>query len=182
MTLPFAARSFRLFWSRGSGKEGWSISLPRSTRPCFSIPTANLRRLLANACRWAAASLPPLEVRGPLILEATFRRQPEPHRTIVHLLNHASSWGMHSIYQKLAPLPAELDANTAIPDRSELRGTWPSREEVIPLSDIRVICRIPGVTKATLQPENLALPLKKTEGAVEVVVPKLEMHSMVVFE
>jgi hypothetical protein len=56
------------------------------------------------------------------------------------------------------------------------------REESIPLHDIRVICRIPGVTRATLQPENLELPLKRGDGGVEAIVPKLEMHSMVVFE
>jgi len=39
-----------------------------------------------------------------------------------------------------------------------------------------------GVTKATLQPENLSLPLTRTSDGVEAVVPKLEMYSMVVFE
>ena len=36
--------------------------------------------------------------------------------------------------------------------------------------------------KATLQPENRDLPLKKVKDGVEVLVPKVEMHSMVVFE
>ena len=62
-------------------------------------------------------------------------------------------------------------------------GPWTVRREVIPLHDIKVRCRVSGVTKATQQPENIGLPLKTLpDGAVEVVVPKIEMYSMVVFE
>jgi hypothetical protein len=164
--------------------QGRAVYFPAGVdKAMFFYPDGYQRRLIAGACRWAAhGASPPLEVEGPLILAATFRRQPASKRAIVHLLNHASSWGMHSIYQKLAPLPAELQRQYGHPDRSELRGTWPSREEVIPLHDIHVTCRIPGVTRAKQQPENLELPLKPTAGGVEVIVPKLGMHAMVVFE
>lgn len=149
----------------------------------FFYPDGYMRRMLANACRWTARDEPPpLEVKGPLILTATFRRQPERKRTIVHLLNQASSWGMHSIYQKLAPLPEEINKQWGFPNQSELRGTWPVREEIIPLSGIRVICRVPGVKKAMQQPEGIELLLKPAGGGVEVTVPRLEMHSLVVFE
>ena len=56
------------------------------------------------------------------------------------------------------------------------------REEVIPLSNIRVTCRIPGIKKATLQPGGVNLPLTKTENGMQVIVNNLEMHGMVVFE
>ena len=139
--------------------------------------------MLANAVRWAARDVPPpVEVEGPLILTTTFRRQPDKNRVVVHLLNNASSWGMHSIYQKLAPLPEELNKQWGFPNQSELRGTWPVREEVIPLSGIRVTCRLPGITKATLQPGAMALPLSKTADGVEVTVNDLGMHAMVIFE
>ena len=139
--------------------------------------------MLVNACRWVAGNAkPPVEVAGPLMLLTIFRRQPRSGRTIVHLLNSGSSWGLHSIYQKLAPLPEELRKEFGYPDSPELRGTWPIREEVIPLHDIRVICRVAGVKKATLQPENLELPLTKVADGVSVLVPKVSMHSMVVFE
>ena len=121
-------------------------------------------------------------MEGPLLLSTTFRRQPAAGRTIVHLLNDHSSYGRHSIYQKLAPLPAELQKSWGFPNQSELRGTWPVREEVIPLSDIRVRCRLPNIHQATLQPENQPLPLTRLRDGVEVTVPKLQMHSMVVFE
>jgi hypothetical protein len=116
------------------------------------------------------------------LLSATFRRQHQPDRIVVHLLNDHSSYGRHSIYQKLAPLPKELSKSWGFPNQSELRGTWPIREEVIPLSGIKVRCRIPGIKKATLQPENLNLPISSDAGTIEVTVPQLNMHSMVVFE
>ena len=52
---------------------------PASTRRCSFIPDTYIRQLLANACRWAAADVPPpVEVEGPLLLSATtFRRQPQ---------------------------------------------------------------------------------------------------------
>jgi hypothetical protein len=149
----------------------------------FFYPDTYIRQLLANACRWAAADdAPPVEAEGPLILATTFRRQPHEGRIVVHLLNDHSSYGRHSIYQKLAPLPAELRQSWGFPNQSELRGTWPVREEAIPLVDIKVRCRIPGIKKATLQPENLSLPVRRESDAIEVTVPKLNLHSMVVFE
>ncbi|HZJ14631.1 MAG TPA: beta-galactosidase trimerization domain-containing protein, partial [Chthoniobacteraceae bacterium] len=149
----------------------------------FFYPDAYMRQMLANAVRWAAREVPPpVEVEGPLILTTTFRRQPDKHRVVVHLLNNASSWGIHSIYQKLAPLPEELNKQWGFPNQSELRGTWPVREEVIPLSGIRVTCRLPGITKATLEPGAVALPLSKTADGVQVTVNDLGMHAMVIFE
>ena len=62
------------------------------------------------------------------------------------------------------------------------RGTWPIREEVIPLHGISVICRAPGIKKATLQPGGLELPIQRTADGIEVTVNNLGMHAMVVFE
>jgi hypothetical protein len=150
----------------------------------FFYPDSYIRQVISNACRWAAGDTPPpVEVEGPLLLATTFRRQPNEKRTIVHLLNDHSSYGRHSIYQKLAPLPAELETKWGFPNQSELRGTWPVREEVIPLRDIRVISRQANVQRATLQPGGQDLPIERlADGAARVTVPQLEMHAMVVFE
>jgi len=64
----------------------------------------------------------------------------------------------------------------------EMRSPWPIREEVIPLHDIQVTCRKAGVRKATLEPGGLDLPLTRAGDAVTVNVPRIEMHSMVIFE
>ena len=61
----------------------------------------------------------------------------------MHLLNDHSSYGRHSIYQKLAPLPKELQKSWGFPNQSELRGTWPVREEVIPLCDSKSAAACP---------------------------------------
>ncbi len=165
--------------------EGRVVYLPAGfDKAMFFYPDAYIRQVLGNACRWAAGNTPPpLEVEGPLLLATTFRRQPKENRTIVHLLNDHSSYGRHSIYQKLAPLPAELEMKWGFPNQSELRGTWPVREEVIPLRDIHVICRDPAVKQATLQPGGLVLPIERLpDGTARVTVPQVEMHAMVVFE
>jgi len=164
--------------------KGRVVYFPASIdKGMFFYPDAYMRQMLANAARWAAHDERPLlEVRGPLILTTTFRFQPEPKRYIVHLLNQGSSWGMHSIYQKLAPVPEELNKQWGFPNQSELRGTWPVREEIIPLNNIHVICRIAGIKKATLQPGAIDLPLTKIDGGLEVTVNNLDMHAMVVFE
>ena len=138
----------------------------------FFYPNTYIGEMLVNATRWTAGDSPaPLEVDGPLMLAVTYRRQPALKRTIVHLLNDQSSYGRHSLYQKLR-----------MPDNS-LMGPWTVRREIIPLHDIKVLCRINGMTKATQQPENISLPLTQLpRGGVEVVVPKLGMYSLVVFE
>ncbi len=138
----------------------------------FFYPNSYIGALLLNAARWAAGdSKAPLEVDGPLMLAVTYRRQPTMHRTIVHLLNDQSSYGRHSLYQKLM-----------LPNKS-LMGPWSVRREIIPLQDIKVRCRISGMTQATQQPENIRLRMTPlAEGGVEVVVPKLSMYSLVVFE
>ena len=41
--------------------------------------------------------------------------------------------------------------------------------------------RLSGIRRAHLQPENVPLALKKVEGGVEVTVPKVTLHSLVVF-
>ena len=164
--------------------KGRVVYFPASIdKGLFFYPDTYMRQMLTNAARWVARDVPPpVEVKGPLILTTTFRRQPKDNRIVVHLLNQASSWGQHSIYQKLAPLPEELNKQWGFPNQSELRGTWPVREEVIPLSGICVTCRVPGITKATLQPGDQELALHPIEGGVQVIVDDLEMHAMVVFE
>src|SRR5262249_55103886 len=126
----------------------------------FFYPNAFVGQMLVNSTKWAAGDAkPPVETEGPLLLAVTYRRQPEKHRTVVHLLNDQSSYGRHSIYQKLQ-----------LPDHS-LTGPWTVRREVIPLHDIKVRCRLPGIKKATQQPENRELTLQALpDGAVQVVV------------
>lgn len=164
-------------------KSGRVVYLPAAfDKAMFFYPESWIRQVLVNACRWVGREPPALEIQGPLMLATTFRRQPDKNRLIVHLLNDASSWGRHSIYQKLAALPEELNRKWGLPAQSELRGVYPNREEIIPLTDIRVLCRVPGQWRAVQQPENRPLEVRPLDDGIEVLVPQLQMHSMVVFE
>ena len=120
-----------------------------------------LRELMAAAVRWAAAAPPRDEVVAPLIVQATYftQRTPAGERRVIHLLNECSSFGRASLPQ----------------------GAMPLREEVIPISGVRVLAGTPA-TRAWLEPGHEPLPLATTEGRLEVTVPRLGLHAMVVIE
>ena len=63
-----------------------------------------------------------------------------------------------------------------------LRSFFPLREETIPIHDIRVSFRGYALGDIRLQPEGLKLEAKREGDVVTVIVPKLEVHSMVVAE
>ena len=73
----------------------------------------------------------------------------------------------------------EINTMTA---RSLASGTPPMREEMLPISGISLRLRDRDIRKVTLQPEDTELAMRKTADYVEVSVPVLEMHSMVVAE
>lgn len=127
----------------------------------FISPFQYQRPLMVNAIRWAAgAAVPPIEVSAPMCVQATFYQQNEGRRTIVHLLNELNT-----------------TADRALPEMNP-----PMREEVIPLAGIKVFFRDGSIKSAMLQPEGTRLDLKRVDDGVEVTVPKLELHSMVVAE
>jgi len=55
------------------------------------------------------------------------------------------------------------------------------RREVIPVHDLKVRLNR-DVQRVLLVPGEQELPVRRSGGAAEVVVPKLEMHSMLVVE
>jgi outer membrane protein assembly factor BamB len=153
--------------------QGRVVYLPSALdKALYFFPNTYLRSMLVNACKWVAQDAkPPIEVDAPMMLAVTYRIQPVQHRTVVHLLNDQSSYGRHSIYQKML-----------LADGS-LLGPWPVREEILPLKNITVRCRVSGITRATQQPENVPLPLTPlADGGAQVVVPTVNMYSLVVFE
>jgi outer membrane protein assembly factor BamB len=153
--------------------QGRVVYLPAAIdKALYFFPNTYLRSMLVNACKWVAQDAkPPVEVDAPIMLAVTYRSQPAQRRTVVHLLNDQSSYGRHSIYQKMLMTDGSL------------LGPWPGREEILPLKNIAVRCRIGGISKATQQPENVPLPLTPlADGGVQVIVPTVNMYSLVVFE
>ncbi len=126
----------------------------------FTNPYQYERKLLSNSLRWAASEKPTVEVTGPMCLQSTFYQQENGKRTIVHLLNEVNS-----------------NTNRALPE-----GNPSMREEIVPLVRIKVLFRDPAITRVHLEPEAQDLPITKTADGVEVTIPELGLHSMVVAE
>ncbi len=127
----------------------------------FLAPYQYERRMITNAVRWAAAgNTCPVKVEAPLCVQAAFYTQNDGKRKIVHLLNDVNT-----------------TASRALPENNP-----PMREDTVPVTDIKVSLADPSVTTAFQEPGHTALPLTKTADGVQVTVPKLVIHSMVVFE
>jgi hypothetical protein len=127
----------------------------------FIAPYQYQRKLISNAVRWAAGpSKPPVRVNAPLCVQAAFYTQQSGKRTIVHLLNEVNT-----------------TANRAIPENNPSQ-----REETLPIMDIKVMMSDTNVTTAFQEPEHRPLAIRRAADGIEVTVPRLEVHSMVVFE
>lgn len=124
------------------------------------------RLALCHAITWAASAPPPVRIVAPMCVHATVMRQALPdkersERLIVHLFSDLNSTAQHG-------LPAD---------------DVPLREEVIPIHDIRITFdRAYRVQRAHLEPEGRTLDQEATASGMSVIVPRLDVHSMVVAE
>jgi hypothetical protein len=118
------------------------------------------RRLLARAIEWAAREAPPISVRAPMCVLATYFTQKTDagRRVIVHLFNGLNTAANHG-------LPA-MDV--------------PLREEVIPIHGIEVRFHRDAPKAFRLEPGDIELRTRRVGDATVVEVPPLEIHAMVV--
>lgn len=158
-TVPFLMLS-----EHGKGKVAYfAADIGQSY---YTTPYQYERKLITNAIEWAAKDVSPVRVIAPMCVQATFYQQPfdgaqgDGKRTVVHLLN-------------------ELNTTT---DRALPEGNVSLREEIVPLADIRVLFRDASIRRVHLEPEAQDLPITRTDEGVQVTVPKLGLHSMVVAE
>ncbi len=127
----------------------------------FIAPYQYQRRLISNAVRWAAGPHEsPVRVDAPLCVQAAFYSQNGGKRKIVHLLNEVNT-----------------TANRAIPENNPSE-----REEILPVLGIKVSLAEPNTASVFQEPGHHPLPMTRTARSVEVVVPRLDVHSIVVFE
>jgi hypothetical protein len=127
----------------------------------FLAPYQYQRRLISNAVRWAAGGhASPVQVEAPLCVQAAYYTQHDGKRTVVHLLNEVNT-----------------AANRAIPENNP-----PQREETLPIHQIKVTLRGATVGTAFQEPGHQPLPLQRSADGVAVVVPRLDIHGLVVFE
>jgi hypothetical protein len=97
-------------------------------------------------------------VEAPLCVQAAFYTQQEGRRTVAHLLNELNT-----------------TANQALPFNNHSE-----REETLPVFGIKVSFHESEVISAYQKPEHLPLLVEKIADGVEVTVPRLDVHSMVV--
>ncbi|MGO8749502.1 MAG: family 10 glycosylhydrolase [Thermoguttaceae bacterium] len=126
----------------------------------FIAPYQYQRRLISNAVCWAAANQSPVRVDAPLGVQAAFYTQNGGKRKIVHLLNEVNT-----------------TANRALPENNP-----PQREEILSISGIQVALSDPKIIAAFQEPGHQPLALTRTADAVQVTMPRLDVHAMIVFE
>jgi hypothetical protein len=121
------------------------------------------RLLLRRAIEWAAGGPAPLAVEAPMCVHATFMRQATAgsERLVVHLFNDVNTTASHAFPNDDVPL----------------------REEVVPIHDIRVrFDRRYRLGRVHLEPGGTDLKVETSAEGTTVVVPRLDVHAMVVGE
>jgi len=119
------------------------------------------RMLIANAVRWAAGGEPPVTVTAPMCVQAGYFTQTNglQRRIIVHLLNEINTTTGHgSINEKECAI----------------------REEVVPISGIRVAFSGPRPARVLCVPGNQSLEITQAAQGWSVAIQPLQLHSVVV--
>ncbi|MEI6913693.1 MAG: beta-galactosidase trimerization domain-containing protein [Armatimonadota bacterium] len=143
--------------------KGKVVYLPAGFDSAYYLyPYPYQRLVLAQAMRWAAPEQPKISVEAPMCVHSTFYRQKtKGDRLVVHLYNDFNSSGNHAKPEDDVPL----------------------REEVVPIAGITVTYKDYNIKKVTLEPEGTLLtPTKLADGSLQITVPKLDVHTMVVAE
>jgi hypothetical protein len=128
----------------------------------YIYPYPYQRELLAGAIRWAAKERPPVEVEAPMCVQSTvFRQEHEGRqRLLIHLFNNVNTTAFHAIPNDDVPL----------------------REETIPIHDIALSLHGFDVKEAVIQPERKSVSIVRRDSVTSLVVPRLDVHSIVVVE
>jgi hypothetical protein len=130
-----------------------------------------IRKLIGNAVRWAAAAPAAAELDAPICVELTAWDQADRNRRVMHLINVQSD-----ITRTVA---LKGDNNAA--GRENLHTI----QEILPVYDLALRFQVPEgkqLASVVQQPENIPLAAQQTDGWVDVKVPKLHVHAAVVAE
>ena len=129
----------------------------------YLYPYPYYRLVIKNVINWVAREKQKISVEAPMCVHATFMRQKKTNsdRLIVHLFNDINTSSNHALPNDDVPL----------------------REETLPIYDIKLtFSDYYKIKNIHLEPERKILPINKTGNGIEVVLPRLEIHSMVVAE
>ncbi len=129
----------------------------------YLYPYPYQRLILRQAIEWAASAPPPVMVEAPMCVHSTVMRQTTEsgERLIVHLFNDLNTTAHHALPVDDVPL----------------------REETVPIHDIRVTFRNGlRIQRVHLEPAGLECEISADVDWVSVIVPRLDVHTMVVAE
>jgi hypothetical protein len=129
----------------------------------YLYPYPYQRLLLKHSITWAASAPMPIEVAAPMCVHSALMRQTRDgaNRLVVHLFNDVNTTGGHALATDDVPL----------------------REEALPIADIRLTSFTEyRIRRVTLQPEGKEIEVRTTPAGSVVIVPRLEIHTMVVAE
>lgn len=134
--------------------KGRVVYVPHPAGQCYSeYGHPDAKQLILNAVRWAAGEAPPIEVERSETVEVVPWESASGREWAVHLVNRTAAG------------PARTKGSVI--------------SETIPLHD--VVVRLPfAIREAELQPEGMKLDVKSAAGRSEIVVPRLEIHSILV--
>jgi hypothetical protein len=117
---------------------------------------------MARAIELAAGGPPPVRVEAPMCVQATFFEQQDAQgkRLVVHLFNGLDTAANHGLPKSAVPL----------------------REETVPVHGIRVRFPSDAFKRFHVEPGAIAPEVVRERDEVEVRVPPLEVHVVVVGE
>ncbi len=129
----------------------------------YLYPYPYQRLMLKRAIHHVASEGAPMKVEAPMCVHSSLFRQSKDgdERLIVHLFNDLNTTAHHALPVDDVPL----------------------REEVVPISQIRITFAPKyRFRRLHLEPEGTELEAEMTPEGTSVMVPRLEVHSMVVGE
>ncbi len=147
--------------THGKGKVVYFAAGFDSAYYMYAYPYERLA--LRHAIDWVAAGPPPMIVDAPMCVHSTIMRQKKENteRLIVHLFSDLNTTAHHALPNDDVPL----------------------REEVVPIHDIKITFDSRyRFRKIRLEPEGKELEMKTAAGGTTVIVPRLDVHTMVVGE
>ena len=147
--------------SHGKGRVIYFAAGIDSAYYLYSYPYQ--RALLLGAVDWVAAETrPPVTIAAPMCVQTSVMRQEKNgRRLLVHLYNDVNTTASHALPNDDVPL----------------------REETIPILDIALTFRRDyRLGRVHLEPEGRTLEGKSTPVGTRIVVPRLDVHSIVVAE
>ncbi len=143
----------------GKGKVIFFAAGVDSAYYLYSYPYHRL--LLKDAVQWVAPSPFGIQVQAPMSVQTTFYHQSKDgERLVVHLYNSTNTTANHA----------------------KAADDVPIREEILPVHDLHVTFKGYSIKRIHLEPEGKDLPLSQGGDETTVVVPRLDIHSLLVAE